>query len=73
MASIEIADNGEGIKPEYQDKIFDMFFRVNHKTQGSGLGLYIVKETISKMNGAIVVESEQNAGTSFKIELPTLN
>lgn len=68
---IEIADNGIGIQEEYKDQIFDMFFVVN-SNKGSGLGLYIVKETLSKLNGSIMVLSESNVGSKFTITLPNL-
>jgi PAS domain S-box-containing protein len=56
-ATIVIHDNGIGIDPQYVDRIFDMFFRGTEKSDGSGLGLYIVKQTIEKLGGSIAVES----------------
>jgi len=47
-----------------------MFFRGTTQSKGSGIGLYIVKETINKLNGSIEVVSKENEGTSFEIELP---
>lgn len=70
--SIVIRDNGVGVKKELQSKIFDMFYRVSQNSKGSGLGLYIVKETIEKLNGQIKVESEIEMGTEFKIHIPNL-
>ncbi len=67
---IEIQDNGVGIPSEYSDKIFDMFFSSDHKAKGAGLGLYIVKETLEKLNGTILVESKVGVGSKFKINLP---
>lgn len=49
-----------------------MFYRATDKEAGSGLGLYIVKETIEKLNGSIEVNSEFSKGSSFKIEIPNL-
>jgi len=72
MAQIEVSDNGLGIAKEYQNKIFDMFFRVSNHGGGSGMGLYVVKETIYKLGGEIVIESEANKGTIFKVTLPNL-
>lgn len=69
-AFIIIKDNGIGISKEHQEKIFDIFYRVSAKSEGSGLGLYIVKETIEKLNGTINIESEQEVGTIFKISIP---
>ena len=67
---IEIKDNGRGIAKEFQSKIFDMFFRATDDSSGSGLGLYIVKETVDKLKGEITFESELRKGTSFTISLP---
>lgn len=50
-------DNGVGIPEEYQEKVFAMFFRANNSITGSGLGLYLVKEAIQKINGEIKLES----------------
>lgn len=68
-ALIEIADNGLGINPEYLPRIFEIFFRATTKGQGSGLGLYIVKEAVEKLNGSIEVNSELNVGTIFRVKL----
>jgi len=72
-ALITISDNGIGIGREHLDKIFNMFYRASEKSQGSGLGLYIVKETINKLNGKIDMHSELNVGTIFKMEIPNLS
>ena len=69
---IEISDNGQGIQEEYLPKIFDMFFRASRQTSGSGLGLYIVKQVVDKLNGQISAHSHEGKGTSFKIVLPNL-
>lgn len=68
--TIVIADNGVGISEEKQTKIFDMFYRGTETSKGSGLGLYIVKETIEKMKGSVRVESTEGKGTSFIVKLP---
>jgi len=65
-----IEDNGIGIAPEHQPKIFDMFYRASEKSKGSGLGLYIVKETLDKLNGKIAVSSTLGSGTVFRLEIP---
>ena len=67
---IRVEDNGAGIGKEHQDKIFDMFFRAADDSSGSGLGLYIVKETITKLGGSINFESALRQGTAFTITLP---
>ena len=73
VLTIEIADNGIGIAPEHHSKIFDMFYRATDKASGSGLGLFIVKETLEKLKGDISVVSELGKGASFKIRIPLNN
>ncbi|MGQ7944287.1 sensor histidine kinase [Flavobacterium sp. WC2509] len=68
---IEIEDNGIGIPEEYKANIFDMFFVID-SNKGSGLGLYIVKETLDKLNGSISVFSQSNIGTKFTVKIPNL-
>jgi len=63
---ISISDNGIGIEKQYQPNVFNMFYRASDKSKGSGLGLYIVKETIQKMNGAITLVSEFAKGSEFR-------
>ncbi len=67
---ILVEDNGLGIEPQYLSKIFDMYFRAHANIKGTGLGLYIVKDTIDRLGGKIEVESEPGKGTKFHIELP---
>jgi signal transduction histidine kinase len=67
---IVVADNGQGIHPDRVDKIFDMFYRGTERSQGSGLGLDIVKEAIEKMSGTVRVESIEHEGTAFYITIP---
>lgn len=68
-AKIKVSDNGVGIKQEYQDRLFDLFFRANDSTQGTGLGLYIVKESVSKLNGKIDIESKEGKGTTVWVTI----
>ncbi len=67
---IEVIDNGKGIANEYLDKIFDMFFRASDGADGSGLGLYIVKDTVNNLGGQISVRSESGKGTAFTLYFP---
>lgn len=69
-AVISVKDNGEGISEEKLENIFQMFYRASESSEGSGLGLYIVKNVIDKMNGEIKVESIESEGTSFTVILP---
>ena len=64
---LSVEDNGLGIGQEHLDEIFDMFYRANETSDGSGLGLYITKETINKLNGAITVNSEIGKGTTMRL------
>ncbi|GEM_PF-3238659 len=71
---ISIRDNGMGISPEFQDKIFDICFRLvsYDKVEGTGVGLSIVKRIINKYSGKIWVESDgEGKGSTFHIVLPT--
>ncbi len=67
---IKIADNGEGIEESHLPHIFDMFYRASARSEGSGLGLYIVKDVIQKLGGTISVRSRPNRGTTFAISFP---
>ncbi|MCK6617263.1 MAG: PAS domain S-box protein [Cyclobacteriaceae bacterium] len=70
MATIIFADNGIGISEEDIDKIFDMFYRATERSDGSGIGLYIVKNAVEKLGGKIAVSSKVGFGTTFTIHLP---
>lgn len=71
---VEVHDNGYGITPEDQDKIFDRFFRPDsartREAGGSGLGLAIAKQIIELHQGEISVQSEINKGSTFTVKLP---
>lgn len=67
---IEVKDNGIGIPAEYHNKIFEMFFRANERSPGSGLGLYIVRETLAKLSANIQLESAPGKGSSFILKFP---
>jgi signal transduction histidine kinase len=69
--SIQIKDNGLGISEEHLPKIFEMFYRASEKSKGSGLGLYIVKETLDKLSGTITVESTLSQGSQFSVIIPS--
>jgi len=64
-----VEDNGRGIPKEALPKIFEMFYRAETKVDGTGLGLYIVKEALLKINGKISVKSEYGSGSTFTITL----
>lgn len=71
-ADITITDNGVGIEEKHHANIFDMFFRGAHKNSGSGVGLYVVKEALKKINATIQVESNVNAGSTFRVTVPNI-
>lgn len=72
-AEVRISDNGEGIPPDAINRIFDMFYRASANGMGSGLGLYIVKEALQKINGSISVSSEFGSGTEFCVQIPNMS
>ena len=71
---INIQDSGIGIKKEYQDKVFDRFFRETsnqgNSSYGTGIGLSLTKQMVEILNGSISLDSELNKGSSFKVILP---
>ncbi len=69
-AVIEVQDNGIGIKEDHISKIFEMFYRGTQEGAGSGLGLYITKLNIEKLQGTVTLESKYGEGTRFVICLP---
>jgi PAS domain S-box-containing protein len=70
QVSILFSDNGIGIDETNLPKIFEMFYRASHQSDGSGLGLYIVKNAVDKLGGTITVSSHAGEGTSFELKLP---
>lgn len=69
---LKVIDNGEGISPKSINKIFDMYYRGSSSSVGTGLGLYICKEILNKLNGAVTVKSELGKGTTMTITLPII-
>jgi signal transduction histidine kinase len=69
---VEISDNGIGIEACNLEKVFEMFFRASEKTTGTGLGLYISREIMLKLNGNIRLDSEVGQGTLATISLPVI-
>jgi signal transduction histidine kinase len=62
-------DNGIGIDPQYKDRIFSLFQRLNKEYDGTGLGLSIVRKAVERMGGTVGVESERGVGSRFWLEL----
>lgn len=74
---IEIVDKGIGIAPEFLDKIFNKFLRIDtpltQQVQGTGLGLYITKTLVNSLGGDIEVKSTLGVGSSFVMEFPAIS
>jgi len=71
LVHIEVVDNGPGIAPEFQTRLFERFYRAagNEKIQGTGLGLAIVKSVAEIHGGGVYVRSQQGSGSTFGITL----
>jgi two-component system, sensor histidine kinase len=67
---ISVEDNGQGIMADQVDKVFQMFYRGSDRSWGSGLGLYIAKETASTLQGQLTLTSEHGKGSAFTVALP---
>lgn len=67
---VTVEDNGQGISANHASRIFDMFYRADNRKAGSGLGLYIVKETVEKLGGTIQLNSEFDKGSTFRLIIP---
>ena len=67
---IEVIDNGQGIIPECQAKIFDIFYRASEASQGCGLGLFLVKEVSAKLRGELKFFSQVGIGSIFMLKTP---
>jgi two-component system sensor histidine kinase/response regulator len=72
QAEITVVDNGIGIEEKHQKDVFNLFHRATQRNVGSGLGLYMVKESVEQMNGTVILKSEQGSGTSVQVILPDL-
>lgn len=68
--NIDVQDNGQGIAREYHEQVFEMYFRGNERSKGNGLGLYIVKKAVEKLDGSISISSILKVGSTFTIMLP---
>ncbi|MEP7317256.1 MAG: ATP-binding protein [Panacibacter sp.] len=66
---ISVKDNGIGIEESKYDAIFSKYYRLENEIEGSGIGLYLVKEIVRSSGGEILLQSESDKGTEFKIYL----
>jgi signal transduction histidine kinase len=71
FTNIRVEDNGIGISEKSLPKIFDMFYRATSSVAGTGLGLYICKEMITKLGGTITIDSNLGEGTTVTIKIPS--
>ncbi len=67
---ITVQDNGLGIPEKYQSKLFTMFKRLHTHVEGTGIGLYIIKRIVENYKGKVILESEFDIGSTFKIYIP---
>ena len=67
---LEVTDTGTGISAERLDKIFDAFYTTKSPSEGTGLGLAMVKEAAAAMNATVTVDSEPGRGSSFRVAFP---
>jgi signal transduction histidine kinase len=65
--TIYVQDTGPGIPKKEQKRIFERFYRISRNTEGSGLGLSIVKELASRLKAKVILESEEGKGSTFKL------
>jgi two-component system, sensor histidine kinase LadS len=67
---IGVEDNGLGINEAHQSRIFDMFYRATHNSGGSGLGLYILKRSVDRLEGMVELQSQEGVGSTFRVKIP---
>src|SRR6476620_11033582 len=76
VVAISVTDQGEGLSPEDQERIFERFYRVDaarsRQTGGTGLGLSIVKHVVSNHGGEVTVWSQPGQGSTFTVRLPEM-
>ncbi|MEI9917562.1 MAG: ATP-binding protein [Bacteroidota bacterium] len=68
--AITITDNGIGISESCLPHVFNMFYRASERSSGAGLGLYITKETVKKLDGQVTIQSAEHRGTVVTVTLP---
>ncbi|MFA0964205.1 PAS domain S-box protein [Roseivirga sp. BDSF3-8] len=64
-----VDDNSMGIEKNIQNKVFNMFFRGNEISKGSGLGLYLLRNAVERLGGSVFLSSEAGIGTTFRVEI----
>jgi signal transduction histidine kinase len=71
MVDIVISDSGEGISQEDLTRIFDPFFSTKDVGKGTGLGLFVTHQIMSKNNGRVMAHSVPGEGATFVLRMPT--
>jgi signal transduction histidine kinase len=71
--NLTVEDNGRGINAKHINNLGKMFYRATDEGAGSGLGLYIVKETLQKLQGHMTIESEEGKWTRVRLEIPDVS
>ncbi len=66
---ISVKDNGIGIKKKNFESIFSKYYRLENAIEGTGIGLYLVKEIVNNSDGEILVKSQAGKGTEFQVYL----
>ncbi len=69
-AVVAFNDNGIGINPDLLPNVCNMFYRATERSLGAGLGLYITRDTVKKLGGAILIDSVEHEGTSIVLSIP---
>jgi two-component system phosphate regulon sensor histidine kinase PhoR len=69
---ITVKDNGAGIQADKQETIFSKYYRIENSIEGSGIGLYLVKEIVTGAGGKIILKSEPGKGSEFKVYLKNI-
>ena len=69
---IKIADNGIGISPAYNQKIFRPFFKASTQSKGVGMGLFLLNNLLNKINGSVSFTAKEQEGATFTVRLPRL-
>jgi PAS domain S-box-containing protein len=67
---LSVTDNGIGIQSEFHERVFDMFKRYNRTSEGTGIGLYIIKRVAEKYGGTVKVDSTPDQGSTFIVRIP---
>jgi signal transduction histidine kinase len=71
VAEIRVIDNGPGMDKTHLENVFTMYYKGAQSSNGTGLGLYIVREAVDKLKGTITVDSKLGEGSVFTVVIPS--